>query len=95
MKSKIYFFLKILILISPFIALFLAVIERKRYEHWTPPVFELTALGLFIFSISYLLIELIIMKSKKLKKKVKNNFILIMLYTMTFTLIIYLFDLWK
>ena len=95
MRSKINQHFRILILISPFIPLFLAVNQEIDPESFIPPVLELIALSLFIFSILYLLIELIIMKYKKLKIKVRNNFTLMLLSTIAFVFIVYLYDLWK
>ncbi|SNR13875.1 membrane protein of unknown function [Tenacibaculum jejuense] len=95
MNPKINLYFRILILIFPFIPLILAVNERKDLESFVPPIFELTALGLFIFSNLYLLIELFIMKSKTLNIKIKYNIIFILLSNIVFILIVYLFDLWK
>ena len=75
-KSKINLLIRIAISIFPFIPIALAI-NNKNYDHWIPPVAELTALCLIIFSNLYLLTELLIMRSKGLYKKMKNNFILI------------------
>lgn len=95
MSPKINLYFRIVILIIPFIPLILAINEKEDLESFIPPIFELMSFNLFIFSNSYLLIELFIMKSKKLNIKVKYNIILILLSNIVFILMVYLFDLWK
>ncbi|PCE63909.1 hypothetical protein B7P33_11650 [Sediminicola luteus] len=92
-KSTLYSVIRIVIAIAPFIPLSIAIYNRK-YDHWIPPVIELLALGLFIISILYLLTELLIMSSKGLKGKVKNNFMLLMASTLVFSVLVFTFNLW-
>ncbi|TPN86311.1 hypothetical protein [Aquimarina algicola] len=94
-KSKVYQIIKGIILISPFILLVVAIYQNKNNIYWTPPVFEIIALGLLIFSNLYLLIEWMIMRSKKEIKKVNTNFFLIALCTLAFLAIVYFYDLWR
>ncbi len=89
-KNEAYLFIRIVITISPFIALALAIHNRITYDHWIPPVVELIALGLIIFSNSYLLIESLIMRSKGLNKKMNHNYVLTIVSSLLFFSIAYL-----
>lgn len=86
-QSKVYLIIRILITTAPFIVLILAIYKQIRNPLWYPPVLELTALGLIIFSNLYLLIESLLMHTKKRIKKRNFNFILVAISILTFSVL--------
>lgn len=85
-QSKVYLIIRILITIAPFIVLILAICKQIRNPFWYPPVLELTALGLIIFSNLYLLIESLLMHTKKHKKR-NFNLIFVAISILTFSVL--------
>lgn len=78
-QAKVYLIIRILITIVPFIVLVMAIYKQIHNSVWYPPVLVLTALGLIIFSTLYLLIETLLMHTKKRIKKRNWNFIFIII----------------